>query len=127
MTLARASVWVLSDPSSRRRSAIIWQYSQIHSRVNRTDSPPACDPARLNPAPCRRAAESGVPEGSLWACPLEVVEAGDTLRWETVGNTVQVTVAEHAFLARRGSLRVGPGSVVADIRHARRERGRDGA
>lgn len=55
------------------------------------------------------------------------VGAGDTLRWETVGNTVQVTVAEQAFLARRGSLRVGRGSVVADIRHARRERGRDGA
>jgi AbrB family looped-hinge helix DNA binding protein len=54
------------------------------------------------------------------------VGPGDTLRWETVGNSVHVTVSERAFLNRRGTLRMGPGSVEADIRAARDERGRDG-
>jgi len=50
---------------------------------------------------------------------------GDVLQWETVGNSVRVTVADRTFLRRRGSIEVGPGSVVADIREARRQRGRD--
>jgi AbrB family looped-hinge helix DNA binding protein len=53
------------------------------------------------------------------------VGPGDTLRWETLGSSVRVTVAERAFLGRRGSVQVGPGSVVADIREARRQRGQD--
>jgi len=52
---------------------------------------------------------------------------GDTLRWETCGSSVQVTVARRAFLARRGSVEVGSGSVTTDIEEARRQRGRAGA
>ena len=55
------------------------------------------------------------------------VGPGDTLRWEIEGSTVEVTAAARAFLERRGSIRVGSGSVVADVRESRGERGRDGA
>jgi antitoxin PrlF len=50
---------------------------------------------------------------------------GDVLVWDMVGGTVQVTVTNRAFLARRGSIRVGRGSVTSDIRTARARRGRD--
>jgi antitoxin PrlF len=53
------------------------------------------------------------------------VGPGDTLQWETTGSSVRITVAGSAFLGRRGSVQVGPGSVVGDIRKARRQRGRD--
>ena len=50
---------------------------------------------------------------------------GDTLRWELQGSAVRVTVAVRDFLARRGSIQVGPGSVTEDVRKARRQRGRE--
>jgi AbrB family looped-hinge helix DNA binding protein len=50
---------------------------------------------------------------------------GDELRWEIREGTVQVSPAEPAFLALRGSIRVGPGSTVEDVRRARAMRGRE--
>lgn len=47
----------------------------------------------------------------------------DVLRWEVVGGDARVTVARRGFLERRGSIRVGPGSVVDDVRRARLQRG----
>lgn len=47
----------------------------------------------------------------------------DVLLWEVVGGEARVAPASRAFLARRGSIPVGPGSVVEEIRQARRERG----
>ena len=41
----------------------------------------------------------------------------DAIRW------VRATPASHPFLERRGSIKVGPGSVVDDVREARRLRG----
>lgn len=49
----------------------------------------------------------------------------DVLLWEVVGGEARVAPASRAFLARRGSIHVGPGSVVEEIRQARRERGRE--
>lgn len=47
----------------------------------------------------------------------------DVLLWEVVGGEARVAPASRAFLARRGSIHVGSGSVVEEIRRARRERG----
>jgi hypothetical protein len=52
------------------------------------------------------------------------VGPGDVLSWESCAGSVQVTVAGRAFLGRRGSVKVGSGSVTADIRQARTRRGR---
>jgi len=51
------------------------------------------------------------------------LKAGDRLVWEAVGDHARVAPARTAFLERRGTIQVGPGSVVDDIRRARRERG----
>ncbi len=48
----------------------------------------------------------------------------DTLEWEVDGSMIRVTVAARGFLRRRGSVRVGPGSAVEDVRRARAARGR---
>jgi AbrB family looped-hinge helix DNA binding protein len=50
---------------------------------------------------------------------------GDVLLWEVVGGLARVRPATRAFLARRGSIRVGSGSVVEEVRKARRQRGRE--
>ena len=50
----------------------------------------------------------------------------DVLRWEVSGNVVRVTAAGTAFLNRRGSIRVGPGSPQEDVRQARARRGTEG-
>lgn len=47
----------------------------------------------------------------------------DVLLWEVVGEDVRVLPARRDFLDRRGSLRVGPGSAVEDVRQARNQRG----
>jgi AbrB family looped-hinge helix DNA binding protein len=47
------------------------------------------------------------------------VGPSDILQWEVVGDHVRVTVSNLAFLKRRGSIKVGPGDVVEDIRKAR--------
>jgi AbrB family looped-hinge helix DNA binding protein len=51
---------------------------------------------------------------------------GDVLLWDVVDQVVQVRAADPAFLKRRGSIHVGPGSAVEDVRRARRLRGREG-
>ena len=51
------------------------------------------------------------------------VGEGDVLQWEIVGNAVRVLVPRKAFLRRRGTIRTGRGSTVADVRAARRSRG----
>ncbi len=48
---------------------------------------------------------------------------GDTLRWDVLGKEVRISSERPAFFALRGSIKVGRGSVVADIRRARRLRG----
>ena len=48
----------------------------------------------------------------------------DVLRWEVVGDMIRILPAQRGFLERRGSIRVGKGSVVDDIRRARKMRGR---
>jgi AbrB family looped-hinge helix DNA binding protein len=53
------------------------------------------------------------------------VGPGDVLRWEIVGGTVELTAADRAFLKRCGMIRTGPGSVVEDVKRARRLRGTD--
>ena len=47
----------------------------------------------------------------------------DVLRWEATDRDVRVVPARRGFLDRRGSLRVGPGSAVDDVRRARALRG----
>ncbi|MGD1148809.1 MAG: AbrB/MazE/SpoVT family DNA-binding domain-containing protein [Thermoanaerobaculaceae bacterium] len=51
------------------------------------------------------------------------VGEGDVLQWEIVGNAVRVLAPRGAFLRRRGTIRTGRGSTVADVRAARRSRG----
>lgn len=51
------------------------------------------------------------------------VGPGDVLRWDIVGGTVRLTAADRAFLKRRGTIKVGPGSAVADVERARALRG----
>ncbi len=55
------------------------------------------------------------------------LEPSDVLSWEIREHGVEVVAASNAFLGRRGSLRVGRGSVAADLRRARTLRGRGGA
>jgi bifunctional DNA-binding transcriptional regulator/antitoxin component of YhaV-PrlF toxin-antitoxin module len=50
------------------------------------------------------------------------VGRGDVLVWEVDEGGVRVTAATIAFLQRRGSVRVGRGSVADDISEARRRR-----
>ena len=47
----------------------------------------------------------------------------DVLCWEVVGGDVRIVPARRSFLDRRGSLHVGPGSVVEDVRRVRTLRG----
>jgi len=51
------------------------------------------------------------------------VGEGDVLQWEIVGNAVRVLAPRGAFFRRRGTIRTGRGSTVADVRAARRSRG----
>jgi len=48
---------------------------------------------------------------------------GDVLRWDLVDGSVRVGLATRAFLQRRGSLRIGRGSTVDDVRQGRARRG----
>jgi len=51
------------------------------------------------------------------------LKPGDRLGWEVVGEEVRVTQVRNAFLERAGTIKVGPGDVVDDVRKARRLRG----
>jgi len=48
----------------------------------------------------------------------------DVLHWEVDGSNIRIVPAQKGFLARMGSVRVGRGSAVDDIRRARELRGR---
>ena len=48
---------------------------------------------------------------------------GDVLHWELAEGAVRVVPGERAFLRFRGSIRVGRGSAVEDVRRARSRRG----
>ncbi len=50
---------------------------------------------------------------------------GDVLYWKIQGRELRVSTDPPAFFARKGSIKVGRGSVVADIRRARLLRGSD--
>jgi len=43
----------------------------------------------------------------------------DILQWEVFGDHARVRVCNLAFLQQRGSIKVGPGDVLEDIRKAR--------
>lgn len=47
------------------------------------------------------------------------VGPADVLQWEVVGDHAQVRVSDRAFLKRKGSIKVGPGDPVEDVRKAR--------
>jgi bifunctional DNA-binding transcriptional regulator/antitoxin component of YhaV-PrlF toxin-antitoxin module len=47
------------------------------------------------------------------------VGPSDVLQWELAGDHVRVTAATPAFLQREGSIKVGPGDPVDDVRRAR--------
>jgi len=51
------------------------------------------------------------------------IGSGDVLVWEAEEGVIKVSVGGPAFLRRKGSVSVGPGSVVEDVRLARRRRG----
>lgn len=51
------------------------------------------------------------------------VGTSDVLNWEIAGKEVRVTPASRAFLRLRGSIKVGPGDPVEDVRRARKLRG----
>ncbi len=51
----------------------------------------------------------------------------DLLCWEIVGQDVRVVPARRGFLDRRGSVQVGAGSAVEDVRLARSRRGSEGS
>jgi AbrB family looped-hinge helix DNA binding protein len=51
------------------------------------------------------------------------VDVGDTLVWEEAEDGIRVSVASRAFARRRGTVLVGAGSVVDDVREARAQRG----
>jgi AbrB family looped-hinge helix DNA binding protein len=51
------------------------------------------------------------------------IRAGDVLEWDVQKQNVQLRLVGHGFLDRRGMIRIGPGSVVADIARSRRSRG----
>jgi antitoxin PrlF len=48
------------------------------------------------------------------------VEPGDVLKWEILGDRVQVAAAEPAFLLREGRIKVGAGDPVEDVHKARK-------
>lgn len=50
---------------------------------------------------------------------------GDVLHWELRDGEVRVSAEPPAFFARQGSIRIGRGSVVADVRRARSLRGEE--
>jgi len=49
----------------------------------------------------------------------------DVLSWTLTQEGIRVVPARHRFLERRGSISVGPGSPVDDIRRARALRGNE--
>lgn len=51
------------------------------------------------------------------------IKPGAILRWEVRGKEILVTPEEPAFFALKGSIKVGKGSTVQDVREARRRRG----
>jgi AbrB family looped-hinge helix DNA binding protein len=55
------------------------------------------------------------------------IHAGDVLEWDVQQERVRIRLVGHGFINRRGMIRTGPGSVVDDIKQARRRRGADQA
>ena len=53
------------------------------------------------------------------------LKPGDRLVWEVVGKEARVAKVRNAFLERAGTIKVGPGDVVEDVRKARQMRGLD--
>ena len=47
------------------------------------------------------------------------VGPSDVLQWEVAGDHIRVTASSRAFLDLRGSIKVGPGDPVEDVRRAR--------
>lgn len=77
-------------------------------------------------------ARSTLTSKSQTTVPKEVRESlgigpGDVLDWEVADGVVRVTPTDRALWRRRGTIRVGPGSAVDDVRAARRSRGTDRA
>ncbi|MGV8041013.1 MAG: AbrB/MazE/SpoVT family DNA-binding domain-containing protein [Thermoanaerobaculaceae bacterium] len=73
-------------------------------------------------------AKSTITSKGQTTVPAEVrrvlgVGSGDALQWEIEGNAVRITVADRGFLRRQGTVAVGKGSAVEDVRRARALRG----
>jgi AbrB family looped-hinge helix DNA binding protein len=52
------------------------------------------------------------------------ISTGDVLMWEADRDMVCIRVANSGFLRRRGSIRVGEGSIAEDLAQVRSTRGR---
>jgi bifunctional DNA-binding transcriptional regulator/antitoxin component of YhaV-PrlF toxin-antitoxin module len=51
------------------------------------------------------------------------IRGGDVLEWDVQHRQVRLRLVGGGFLSRRGMIRIGGGSVAADIVRARRSRG----
>lgn len=76
-------------------------------------------------------AQSTITSKNQTTVPKEIrerlgLQPRDVLNWEVVEGSIRVVPAQRGFLERMGSVKVGPGSVVEDVREARRLRGRKG-
>ena len=77
-------------------------------------------------------AQSTITSKNQTTVPREVREKlgtgpGDVLHWEVERGEARVRPAAVGFMRRRGSVAVGPGSTVEDVRRARAERGGEDA
>ncbi len=52
------------------------------------------------------------------------ISAGDVLLWEAEHNSVRIRLVSPGFLRRRGTVRIGMGSISEDLARARSGRGR---
>ena len=73
-------------------------------------------------------AQSTITSKHQTTIPKEVREKlgtgpGDVLHWDVEDGQARVRPADLAFLRRRGSIEVGAGSTVEDVRRARARRG----
>ncbi len=55
------------------------------------------------------------------------IRAGDVLEWDIERERVRIRLVGHGFINRRGTIPIGPGSVIDDIERARKSRGSDKA
>ena len=52
------------------------------------------------------------------------ISTGDVLLWDEDRDTVRIRLARPGFLGRRGTIRIGEGSITEDLARVRAARGR---